>query len=781
MRKLAWFAGGFGAACLLACYGSGGMWAAALAAVLLIAAAVMWLRAKPKRAEFADVRRFPSLRRAAYETGRRLTALCLGGVIAFGWAAGYAALFRAPAERMAGTEQPISATVSSYPVETSIGGWSMTLRLDGGFRAPDVILYGSEDWGGLKPGDRVRCTARLKTSDRLYGDETTYYTAKGVYLLAYCNDPPEVERAASVPFRCWPALCAQELKAGIYAAYDGTAAPLAAAVTLGDKKGMDEQLRSALNRSGVMHAAVVSGMHISFLVSVVMILCRGNRRAALALIPLLLFYALMAGGTPSALRAVIMQAALLIGPVLGRENDPPTSLGLALLVLLLQNPFAAASVSLQLSFASVAGILLVTEHLNEAMVRPVRARLRKRGWLLRLWRFIAAQIAVTVGAMVFTAPLNALYFGQISIAAPLTNVLVLWAVTVLMVSALAVGTLAVFLPAVMVYPAALFGLAGHYIRAVTMEIGAWPLAALSVQFPAFLVWLAAVYFQIPGWVCSKHRWKQLGLSLLCLALLLGGAVGVNAWSVSRSDLTVTALDVGQGASTLFLSGKEAVLVDCGGDGQDSAGDTAADRLTAMGRTKLDLLVLTHLDDDHFNGAAQLLYRLDVKRVAAPVVATHSEQLALLMDMAAAEGAELILVTEEIRIPFGKAELTLFPPLGQGTSNEEGLFALCSVGEFDTLITGDADSFVERMLVKYYDLPDIEALMVGHHGSRHSTCRELLDALRPELAVISVGYNSYGHPAEETLERLTAAGAKIYRTDEKGTVTIRVKDGRITVK
>ena len=557
--------------------------------------------------------------------------------------------------------------------------------------------------------------------------------------------------------------CAQKLKAGIYAAFDEAVAPLAAAVTLGDKKGMDEQLQSALNRSGVMHAAVVSGMHISFLVSVVMILCRGNRRVALCMVPLLLFYALMAGGTPSAFRAVIMQAALLAGPVLGRESDPPSSLGLALLILLVQNPFAAASVSLQLSFCSVAGIILVTGHLNEAMVRPVRARLRKRGWLLRVWRFVTAQVAVTLGATLFTTPLITLYFGRISIVAPLTNVLVLWAVTFLMVAALAIGTLAIFLP-------------GHWIRAVVMAVGSWPLAALSVQFASFRIWLAAVYLQIPAWIFSRHRWKQLGVSLLCLLLLLGAAVGVNACAVARTDLTISALDVGQGASTLFLSGKTAVLVDCGGNGENSAGDTAADRLTAMGRKKLDLLVLTHMDDDHFNGVAQLLYRLDVKQIAAPDV----EGIEELRELAGQEGAELILVTEEQKLSFGKAELTLYPPLGRGTSNEEGLFVLCSAGDFDALITGDADELVERMLVKYCGLPDIELLLAGHHGSKYSTGQPLLDALRPELAVISVGYNSYGHPAEETLARLEASGAKIYRTDEKGTVTISLKDDKITV-
>lgn len=777
MRKLAWFAGGFGIVCLLSCYGVGGFWAAVTAAALGLLSVVLWLRTRPQKTESVDVTLFALSRRIVFETARRMAALCLGGVLAFGWFAGYSALFYEPTKELAGTEQVISGTVISYPDETSIGGWSMTVRLDGDFRAPDVLLYGSEEWAGLEPGDRVICTARMKSSDLLYGDETTYYTAKGVFLLAYCNDPPEVERADAVPLRYWPALCAEKLREGIYAAFDEKAAPLAAAITLGDKSGLDEQLHSALTRSGVMHAAVVSGMHISFLVSVLMILCRGSRKAALCLVPVLLFYALMAGGTPSAIRAVIMQAALLAGPALKRETDPPSSLGLALLILLVQNPFAAASVSLQLSFGAVAGIILVTQRLNEAMMKPVKGKLRNWKWLLWAYRFVAAQVASSLGAMLFTTPLLALYFNQISLVSPLTNVLVLWAVTIFMVAALVIGTLAVFLPDIMVYPGMVFGLFGHYIRAVVMVIGSWPLASLSAHFASFRVWLAAVYLQVPALIFSGRRWRQLGASLICLILLLGGAVGLNAYAVNRTELTIASLDVGQGASTLFLSGDASLLVDCGGNGESSAGDVAADHLAASGRDSLDLLVLTHLDDDHFNGVAQLLYRLDVKSIAVPDV----EGVEALAELAAQEGAQLTLITEIQSVKLGKAAITIYPPLGQGTSNEEGLFVLCSADEFDTLITGDADDFVERMLVKYYGLPDIELLMAGHHGSKHSTCQELLDALRPELAVISVGYNSYGHPAEETLARLEAAGTKIYRTDENGTVTIAVKDGMIAVK
>ena len=98
-----------------------------------------------------------------------------------------------------------------------------------------------------------------------------------------------------------------------------------------------------------------------------------------------------------------------------------------------------------------------------------------------------------------------------------------------------------------------------------------------------------------------------------------------------------------------------------------------------------------------------------------------------------------------------------------------------------LITGDADAFVEGMLVKYYDLPDIELLLAGHHGSAGSTSERLLDALRPELAIISVGYNTYGHPSDETLRRLEGRGISVYRTDTMGTVTIEVRSDGYAAK
>ena len=789
MRKLAWFAAGFAAACLWASYQGTGAVPTGIAAALLAVTLGLWAFVRPKPGGNPLFLRRPGekkARYAVYQLSRRGLALCLGGALALGWAGAYFALFRAPAEEWVGEETALSGEVSSYPAPTSIGGYSVTVRLDGGFFAPDVLVYGSADWGGLTPGDRIACTARVRLSTHAYGDEITYYTAKGVYLLAYCNAPPEVTPAQSVPYYLWPALCAHNLREGIYAAFDATAAPIAAAVTLGDKSGLDDTLFSAFNRAGLMHTAVVSGFHISFLAGMALALCGRNRKTALAMVPALVFYALMAGGTPSAFRAVIMQSALLFAPIARREGDAPSALGLALLVLLGQNPFAAASVGLQLSFASVAGILLVTEPLFQRMYKPLKPlrpgkeeRLRLALW--KAGRTALSSVSASLGAMLFTVPLLALYFGQILLLSPLSNVLALWALSLLMMCALVLGTLAVFLPVPAAFLGRIAGLLGHYARGAALLLGKFPFASLSTDSRYCLIWLAAAYLTLAAALAGKERSKRPVVPVCAIIVLLCAAIGLGRLETDAANLTVAALDVGQGASTALVSGGQAALVDCGGSGSRSAGDIAADYFAAQGRVRLDLLVLTHFDSDHFNGVEQLFYRMKVARVAVPAGDADPGDAARLRALADAEGAQVILVDEVKHLPLGDAEITLFPPLGGGTSNESGLFALCTAGEFDALITGDADAFVEKMLVKYCPIPDIELLLVGHHGSKNSSCAEFLRAAAPELAVISAGANnSYGHPAPETLERLEALGSEIHRTDEEGTVTVRVRDGEIGI-
>ncbi len=165
-------------------------------------------------------------------------------------------------------------------------------------------------------------------------------------------------------------------------------------------------------------------------------------------------------------------------------------------------------------------------------------------------------------------------------------------------------------------------------------------------------------------------------------------------------------------------------------------------------------------------------RVQVRAVAMPEPMPSDLDVFEEIEAAAdANGTKLIYVTENVDIALGDARLSVFAPLGAYSENERGLSLLCSKGSYDILITGDMQAETEAVLLYSTAIADIETLVVGHHGSKYSTSDELLDTTKPETAVISVGYNSYGHPTEEVLERLRDRNIQVFRTDISGNVTI----------
>lgn len=754
MRKLAWFASAFGAAALLCCYAVPLRWLVGLALGCALGAQLLWF--------------------ALRERGGRLVLLLAGLAAGFLWFRGWTDLRLAPVEGLAGTTAPIQATVTDCPTATGYG-WRVEVTVSG----VPALLYTQGDGGGLAPGDEVSVTAALKRADVRREEQTTSFTSRGYFLLAYAKGELETVRPDSPPLWTLPRRWARALQGSVLSLFPEDAGGLAAAVLLGDKSHLTQGDASALSRSGLSHATAVSGLHVGFLAQLLMLLCRKRRLAAGLAIPALALFALATGANPGTVRAVVMQAVLLLAPLLRRENDSPTSLSFALLLLLLWNPYAAASIGLQLSFAAVAGILLLSGPVMKKL-KPLWTRFRRTGWQRPLGsacRFLCGVFAASLGATVFTAPLSALYFGSVSLAGVLANLLALWAVSGVfafgLLAALA-GLASPALGAVLGLPALL---CARWVLWTADSLGALDLAALPMAFPYFRLWLAAAYALAA--VCFLLRKERLSplLPLCGGALLLAAAIGFTRADYAGHGLTVTALDVGQGSSTAFLCGGRAALVDCGGNKLQNAGDTAADWFQALGVSKLDLLVLTHFDADHFNGVEELFRRMDIGAVAIPLLEDDpSGRREALCAWAAAEGTGVTAVSQLSQVQLGDALFTLYPPLGRGSSNEAGVSVLCTLGDFDALITGDADAAIEAMLVKYFDLPDLELLVAGHHGSGHSTSAGLLEATAPDAAVISCGENSYGHPDRSVLSRLSGAGAKIFRTDLQGTVTVTVEKG-----
>lgn len=705
----------------------------------------------------------------------RLGLVCAGLLCGVLWSVSYDAWFRAPARAMEGQTLTLSAEVADWPDSTSYGG-AVTVRI-----APEsgpsflARLYGDGALTNLSPGDRVTCLAACRGSDLANGKRTGEFTAKGIYLLAYARGTVLVRPAEGLSPRYWPAYWGQTLRKQVSETFPEDTAGLITALLTGDKSGLSENRYSDLQRAGLAHAAAVSGLHMGVLVWLAMGLSGGHRkRAALLAIPLMTTYALAVGGTPSVVRAVLMNTLLLLGPLLGREADPPTSLSFALFLLLLANPYAAQSISLQLSFASVAGILLFSGSIRRRLTGTARGKIEKGRFERltgRLVRLGAASLATTLGAMAFTVPLAAVYFGGISLIAPLSNLLCLPVVELVFLGGLGEVLAGLFIPPLGPILGQAVSLVARPLLELIHTLAGIPFAAVTLDSVYLSAWLGFVYLL---WLLFlAFRGRRPIVPLCCSAIALCCALVLTCMTYQMGNLTVTVLNVGQGESVVLRAGDRTALLDCGGNTGKNAGDICADYLRSRGESRVDLLILTHFHADHANGVLELLERMEVDVLAIPDVEADAPLRLELLAAAAEKGTQVQFIRRDENWSFGTAELTLYAPLGAGEANEEGLSLLCETEHFSALMTGDMGEDIEARLVKYGHLPSVDLLLAGHHGAKSATSALLLDAVTPRLAAISVGRNSYGHPSPETLLRLSEAGVDIYRTDLQGNITITV--------
>lgn len=678
----------------------------------------------------------------------------------------------AKAEACDGETYTVYGELTAYP-EIREGYCRLELRLlSGDLPKGKAIVYDNAFTGSrLAPGDRVRFTGRVRAVDKVYGESYEGYYSRGILLkisaldaVTYCGQgavgrylPVKLNRALAERIgQIFPADCAAFLRA----------------LLLGDKSLLykDEALALAMSRAGLMHTVAVSGMHVAFLVGLLRLVLGAGRRSALGCIGLVWAFVLVTGAAPSAVRSGVMQSLLLMAPVLRRENDPLTSLSLALALILLKNPHSAASISLHLSFGAMAGILCFSG--------------RMFAWFRRRWaavdrsillRYLFGNLSVSLGVTVFTAPLTALHFGYIPLLSIGGNIAALWAVSLCFMGGwIACG--ASLLPLLGQGLAWLCAWLARYILLTARLVSSLPGAVLYMETRGLWLWLAASYgaFLLCG-LFGRKKWLSFGIPALASALSLWMLLGFTAWDYARGRDSIAVLDVGQGLCVAAMAGDSTVLIDCGGiNTLDNAGELAGRYLLSRGRKSADILVLTHLHQDHTNGVSMLLEMVPLRQL---VVYAAGEGEALpddILESAQRHGVEIIHISQDSLLQVGEGiTARLYVPSGHRRGNESCMAVHLEVGGCRALVTGDSPKAEERRLVREYRLAPTEILVAGHHGSASACSRQLLTALGGDKAVISVGYNSYGHPAEETLEQLALCGYNVYRTDRDGTVEIRI--------
>ncbi|MGI8646353.1 MAG: ComEC/Rec2 family competence protein [Nocardioides sp.] len=548
---------------------------------------------------------------------------------------------------------------------------------------------------------------------------------------------------------------------------------LVPALVVGDAAEMEATLVDDFQTTGLTHLTAVSGTNLTLLVGFLLVLARwlGVRGHGLHVVAVagIVGFLLLARAEPSVVRAAAMGTVALIGLGSNGLRRGTRALGVAVVVLLLVDPWLAASVGFALSVLATAGILLLAPAWRDALVR----------WLPR---WLAEAISVPAAAQLACTPVVAAISGQVSLVAVVANLVV----------------------APVVGPATVLGLAGGLLGLVWGPVGA--LAGTGASWcVAWIVLVAEQGARLPGaavdWGAGPAALAVLTLVCLCVAwaaprLLRHPVTGLASSALlvvtvvsapptpgwPASGWVLAACDVGQGdALVLHVGDGQGVVVDAGPD--PAAVDACLRRLDIR---EVPWLVLTHFHADHVDGLRGVLAGRSVGEVLVTSVADPAEGAADVAAAAAEAGVPVRVPTYGETRAAGPATVqVLWPPAdparvaAEGSvANNSSLVLLVEVAGLRVLLAGDIEPEAQAALSHAFPGLSVDVLKLPHHGSRHQDL-EFLTGLQPRVVLVSVGAdNDYGHPAVEALHPFEAAGVEVLRTDVEGDLLVVVRDGRL---
>jgi competence protein ComEC len=647
-------------------------------------------------------------------------------------------------------------------------------------------------------GERLAVTGQLETPPVFEGfDYRDYLARQGVYSTVRRPQVELLETGQGNPF--WSVLHAFKARAQetIARTLPEPYAALLTGVLLGVEAGIPSDLYDRFNATGTSHVIVISGFNISIVSGLLMLVgtrAVGKRRAAWVAIGGIALYTILVGADAAVVRAGIMGGLYVLALYFGRQAEVRTSLILSAVVMTAANPYTLWDVGFQLSFAATAGLIWLVPPLERAAGRWVVA-LIGREHASQAMGLLSQGLVVTLAAQMTTGPLIVYHFGRFSLVSLLTNLLILPVQPLIMLAG-GLATLAglVWLPAGQLL-AWLAWLPLAWTVTVVDVTAAAPFASVTLgRFsPWLLVLIYALLIGLVWFVSSRDSGDEEGPARPAsralrkstrLILMSGGVLAVLVWlgvsSLPDGRLHVVFLDVGQGDAILITTphGRQ-ILVD-GGPGSGSLLWPMSRHMPFWDRS-LDLVVNTHPDADHLAGLPDVLARYRVDQIMLPDVEANTSLYEAWQAALAQEEATVITAQAGTHLSSQDSVSIdiLHPgqvPAGENLNNHSIVLRL-TFGEVSFLLPGDIEEGVEGQLAAQMPGLASTVLKAPHHGGKDSSSIPFLNAVRPQVAVISVGAdNRFGHPAPETLARYTEHSIPVLRTDELGSIEF-ITDGQ----
>jgi len=661
---------------------------------------------------------------------------------------------------LAGQDLWVAGWVDSFPNHAP-GQVTFSLRLPPAERPTGVPgrlrLTWYEPPIELEAGNALRLKVRLKEPRGLSNpggfDYERWLFLEGYRATGYVREGDRQRDASIGPARWW-LMKRADLARKITAATPGTDAPvLLTALALGERFGFEERHWEGLRRTGTSHLMAISGLHIGLVAALSFFLVRriwirlpgvlahyDLPSAALVSFACAALYAAAAGFAIPTQRALLMLSVAYLAVLTRRFVSMTAGLSTALLFVLFWDPLMIISPSFWLSFVAV-GLLWQLGQSRTGFAQNSKFRKSAR---------------IQWGICLGLTPVVVLFFGEISLVAPVVNFVAIPIFTLVLVplTLLATLTLSVdFLGPYLMYGA---GLLAQSVWWALEFIASWSWSAIALPQAdrwQFVLAVIGVIFALPIHPLPCRYLSAFAILPLLVVQTDGPKPGV---------AVATVLDVGHGLAVIVETRNHVLLYDAGPryrSGFDSGSEIVLPALRANGRTRLDTIVISHADTDHSGGAAAVIDSFPrAQLIVGPDVT--------LLHASACQGGQSWV--------WDGVEFSFLHPPARYTSlgNDSSCVLKVTTRAGALVITGDIESRGERALLSQVPRLRADVVIVPHHGSATSSTPALVDAMNAQYAVVSTGYtNQWGFPRPEVRARWEASGAKVVTTGASGAITI----------
>ena len=547
---------------------------------------------------------------------RTVQMALLSAAAAFGLFYAYAQAVVLPAQQMNGRDAVLTGTVCELPV-SAYGRYYYVIRVQSisadGAPYVEKVRLSTQNALNVEAYDTIEGKAHFYTPRGGEGfDSPSYYASKGITLFAYLYEyePVKITPAQHRPPYFAALSLRRSMTGALYRLLPARQAGLSAGVLLGDTSGIDEQVKSDFQTTGVTHILSVSGLHMTTMAQFFLLLLgllRLPRRAGAAAAMAGVFgFMAVTGFVPSVLRSGIMSLIYLFGIVVRRQADSLNSLGIAALLICTANPYAAADLGLLLSFSATLGMILCAG--------PLSTRLRSLYETVPVGRALLdgvnSAVCTTVTATVFTLPILILSFGTVSLISPVSNVLQILPSTLLMVcAALGAGIYVAGLPFLAMPFAFGTGLLSNYMIGAARLLSQFPWASISASYGFVHLWLAGSLLLAAILIVRPPSYAARQSAVLLSVILL--LCGVFSYQLSMRSVTrVAVLQEGDGICVVLTYQGHGAVIGCGG----FTSSTAWNYLRGQGVRQLDYLQLVGDSKEEALIASELISSFQPKQV-----------------------------------------------------------------------------------------------------------------------------------------------------------------------